>query len=174
METKTKILIQLLLLCVGICIGMMLTRLCNKQQEIVTEVTTKDSTVVKVDTNKVFNPKPISIIITGKYFTPFVVRQFIADTVFVRDTIYLGGKTFYQEIKEYKDSTYYAKISGINAYLEEIKVYPRTEYKYIYKTEKVTEKPKKWGIGPQVGFGLLGDHIQPYIGIGVQYNLMSF
>lgn len=174
METKTKVLVQLLLLCVGILLGMMLMRSCSKPKEIVTEITIKDSTDVRVDTNRYDKPKPVSSIITGEYFTPFVIRQFLADTVYVRDTIYLGGQTFYQEVKEYNGKDYYAKISGINAFLEEIEVYPKTTTKYIYKTEKVTEKPKKWGIGPQVGIGIINNQFYPYIGFGVQYSIMRF
>ena len=110
--------------------------------------------------------------IDTQYFPkPVPYKVVIRDTIYIRDTV---GVTLLQEIKEYKDSTYYAKISGINAFLEEIKVYPRTTTKYVYQVEKVTEKPKKWGIGPQVGIGIINNQFYPYIGFGVQYSLMRF
>ena len=175
MEPKTKILVQLLLLSVGICLGMMLTRACSKQKEIGTEIVKTDTlTTIKVDTNRVTAPKPISSIITGEYFAPFIEKLFFVDTVIVSDTIFVGGQTFYHEIKTYKDSTYKAQVSGINANLDYIEVYPKNVTKYVYKVQKVAEKPKKWGIGPQVGVGVINNQIYPYIGVGVQYNLIRF
>jgi hypothetical protein len=169
-----RILTPLLLLCVGICAGMMLMRLCQKPKEIVTEITIKDSTEVRVDTNRYEKPKPVSSIITGEYFTPYVIKQFLVDTVYVRDTIYLGGQTFYQEVKEYKGKDYYAKISGINAFLEDIRVYPKTTTKYVYQVEKVTEKPKKWGIGISAGYCVTTQGLQPYVGVGLSYNIIQW
>ena len=123
------------------------------------EIVQTDTIVVqKIDTIKIVKPQPY--------------------TVIVRDTIYPQypqnpqGDILVQEVKEYQDSTYYARISGINAYLEEIRVYPRTEYRYIKTTEKVYEKPKKWGIGLQAGYGIGRNGLQPYVGIGVSYNII--
>lgn len=98
-------------------------------------------------------------------------KVIIRDTIYIRDTV---GVTLVQEVKEYKDSTYYAKISGINAFLEEIEVYPKTTTKYVYQVEKVTEKPKKWGIGPQVGVGVVDNRIHTYIGFGIHYNIIQW
>jgi hypothetical protein len=124
----------------------------------VTEIVKTDTlTIARVDTIRVEKPVPYKVI--------------IRDTIYIRDTV---GVTLVQEVKEYKDSTYYAKISGINAFLEEIRVYPKTTIKYVYQVEKVTEKPKKWGIGPQVGVGIVNNKFYPYIGFGVQYSLIRF
>jgi hypothetical protein len=107
--------------------------------------------------------------------------------VVVRDTIYINGNIndnindningningniFVQEVKEYKDSTYYAKISGINAYLEEIRVYPKTITQYITNTERVYIQPKKWSVGIQGGIGITPKGLQPYLGVGVSRRL---
>ena len=70
-------------------------------------------------------------------------------TLCIYDTIYdtinntISGNIFVQQIKEYKDSTYYAKISGINAYLEHIEVYPKTITQYITNTEKSVHTTKE-------------------------------
>lgn len=101
-------------------------------------------------------------------------RVEVRDTIRLTDTIYIGSQMLFQEVKEYKDSSYYAKISGINAYLEEIEVYPKTVTQYIHITEKVYEKPRKWGIGIQAGYGAGKNGIQPYIGVGIQYDLIRF
>lgn len=149
--------IILLSACVGGLLSTMLTR-CN-QPEIIREILITDTiTIIRRDTIRIAEPKPYRVV--------------VKDTIYITDT--LVGTTLVQEVKEYKDSTYYARISGINAYLEEIKVFPRTEYKYITTTEKVYEKPRKWGIGIQAGYGAGKNGIQPYVGVGIQYDFLRF
>lgn len=125
------------------------------------EIVQTDTIVVrKIDTIKIVEPQPYTVI--------------VRDTIYPQYPQYPQGDILLQEVKEYQDSTYYARISGINAYLEEIRIYPRTEYRYITTTEKVCEKPKKWGIGVQTGYGIGRNGLQPYIGIGVSYNIVTF
>lgn len=156
-----KILTLLLLLFAGVCLGMMLTKSCQnpvKEPEIKIE---RDTTlIVQIDTQ--YFPEPV----------PYKVE--VRDTVLLKDTIYLAGQMLFQEVKEYQDSTYYARISGINAFLEEIRVYPRITTKYITQTEYVRERPKKWGIGIQGGYTISGEGFYPYIGIGISYNFIQF
>lgn len=95
----------------------------------------------------------------------------VRDTIRLTDTIYIGGQMLFQEVKEYKDSTYYAKISGINAYLEHIEVYPKTITQYINTKEYVYVPPKKWSIGIQAGYGITPKGLQPYLGVGVSRRL---
>lgn len=153
--------IYLLLLFVGVLLGMMLMKSCQnpvKEPEVKIE---RDTTIiVQIDTQ--YFPKPV----------PY--RVDVRDTVLLKDTIYLPGQMLFQEVKEYQDSTYYARISGINAFLEEIRVYPRITTKYITQTEYVRERPKKWGIGIQGGYAISGEGFYPYIGIGVSYNFIQF
>jgi hypothetical protein len=43
------------------------------------------------------------------------------------------------------------------------------------KTSVIKEnKPKRWGIGVQLGVGGCKDGFSPYIGLGISYNLFSF
>ena len=159
MEWKNNILIGLLLLFVGILAGTMLTRhtqinLPLPEMEIVRDTVTE----VFIDTHIVHNPVPYKVI--------------------VRDTIYIdnfcqSGQLFVHEIKEYGDSTYYARISGINANLEEWRTYPKTVTQYITTTEKVYQKPKKWGLGISVGY-CYTDKFQPYIGVGITYDIIQW
>jgi hypothetical protein len=146
---------------------MMLTRSCQQPEQIVTEIVKTDTlTLVRIDTITQVLPEPYKVV--------------VRDTIYINDNINgnindnINGNIFVQEVKEYKDSTYYAKISGINAYLEEIRVYPRTEYKYINTTEIRREKPQKLGIGIQAGYGAGKNGIQPYVGVGIQYDLLRF
>lgn len=75
--------------------------------------------------------------------------------------------------KRYEDSTYTAWVSGYYPVLDSIFVYPRHEV--ITITNTIRQKPKRWGVGLNVGYGITPKHgMQPYIGIGIQYNLFSF
>lgn len=155
---KKNLLIGLSLLCAGALLSMMVMRSCQPK-EIVTEIIRTDTLLVeRIDTITIIKPDPYKVI--------------------VRDTVYLPNpqnpQVLVQEVKEYKDSTYYARISGINAFLEEIRVYPKTITQYVYKTEKVYEKPKRWGIGPTVGIGIMDSKFYPYIGFGVTYNIIQW
>lgn len=75
--------------------------------------------------------------------------------------------------KRYADSTYTAWVSGYCASLDSIHVYPRHELMRI--TNTVVRKPKRWGLGIGVGCGITpGKGVQPYIGVGVNYNILYF
>lgn len=149
--------IILLSACVGALLSTMLTRSC--QTETPPQPQIIRDTVIDVQIDTQYFPKPV----------PYKVE--VRDTIELTDTIYLGGQTFFQEVKEYKDSTYYAKISGINAYLEEIRVYPKTITQYITNTERVYIQPKKWSVGIQGGIGITPKGLQPYLGVGVSRRL---
>lgn len=160
MKWKINILIGLLLLCVGTLLGTMLMRSCSNPKETITEIVKTDTlTIVRVDTVVRLQPQPYKVE--------------VRDTILLTDTILVGGQMLFQEVKEYKDSTYYARVSGINAFLEEIRVFPRTEYKYITTTEKVYQKPKKWGLGISAGY-CFTDKFHPYIGVGITYDLIQW
>lgn len=139
----------------GALLTMMLMR--SHQPETI-EVRTTDTLMVEIiDTITIERPVPYKVM--------------VRDTISLTDTIYMGGQILFQEIKEYKDSTYYARISGINAFLEEIRVFPRTVTNYINTTEKVYIQPLKWSIGLQGGYGITPKGLQPYIGVGFSYQL---
>ena len=140
----------------GALLSMMLTRSCQVEPPLPEMMVLRDTiTEVYIDTHTVNKPVPYKVE--------------VRDTVYINDTI--NGNIFVQEIKEYKDSTYYAKISGINAYLEEIRVYPKTITQYINTKEYVYVPPKKWSIGIQGGIGITPKGLQPYLGVGVTRRL---
>lgn len=153
--------IILLSVFVGALLSTMLTRSCQQPEPPLPEMKIVRDTVIDVQIDTQYFPKPV----------PYRVE--------VRDTVYIDNsfqndkdwKVLVQEVKEYKDSTYYAKISGINAYLEEIKVYPKTITQYINTKEHIYVPPKKWAIGIQAGYGITPKGLQPYLGIGVSRRL---
>ena len=162
---KKNLVIGLLLVCVGVLVGMMLTKSCSIKQ---TEIPQADTvTVVKIDTVTHYKPVPIKTTTLGEYsFDKYTPYAFFTDTI---ETVkYEQGYTFYQEVKEYKDSTYYAKISGINAFLEEIDVYPKMVTKYI--TNTITKEPDKWLLTANAGLETVGDNHFAKLGGKLQYR----
>ena len=68
----------------------------------------------------------------------------------------------------YKNKDYTAYISGVNARLVSIFIYPEREVITIRKP------PKHWHIGLSCGFGSTSQGFKPYIGVGITYSLISF
>ena len=138
---------------------------------------TSDTTRVTIyDTIKVV--KPIA--------KDSVVVRYVAEVVRVTDTIIdsvnVGTDcTLSEDIeveipitqKVYEDSTYKAYVSGFKPCLDSIFLHPKTEVRTI----NIKPKPKRWGIGVQVGYGLTlqpQPKFAPYVGVGISYNLFNF
>lgn len=68
----------------------------------------------------------------------------------------------------YEDTTYKAYVSGVDARLDSIFVYPRREVVTIKKP------PNRWHIGPTLGIGVTPRGFQPYAGISITYSVISF
>jgi hypothetical protein len=75
--------------------------------------------------------------------------------------------------KEYNDSTYRAWVSGYNANLDSINIFNKTVTNTIYK-QVVIKEPSNWGVGIQAGYGYSKQGFSPYVGVGVQYNIVSW
>lgn len=129
-------------------------------------------TITVIDTIAYHYPVPRDSAVV-RYET---VRLMVADTarITITDTVRVADSV---EVvvpitqKVYGDSTYRAYVSGYRPRLDSIFVYPRTNY----ITTTVKEKPKRWGIGLQAGYGYSpGNGMSPYLGIGVSYNIYSF
>ena len=153
-----NLLIILLSACVGGLLSTMLTRSCQVEPPLPEMKIVRD-TVIDVQIDTQYFPKPV----------PYKVE--VRDTIRLTDTIYMEGQALFQEVKEYKDSSYYARVSGINANLEDIRVFPKCSTVYINTTEKVYLKPKKWELGLQGGVGITPKGVQPYMGFGVTRRL---
>ena len=96
----------------------------------------------------------------------------VGDIQIVHDTTYLPLP---REYVTYKDSMYTATISGYRPRLEELEVYPKKEIITI-QTEKTITVPKikRFGVGVQAGYGITPAGFQPYLGLGVSYNILAF
>lgn len=70
----------------------------------------------------------------------------------------------------YEDSSYTAYVSGYRAQLDSVIFRQKKETVTITKWKP----PKRWNIGIQAGYGATRHGMEPYIGIGISYNLFSF
>ena len=73
-----------------------------------------------------------------------------------------------QSVYESKD--YKAYVSGVHARRDSIFVYPLHEVVTI----KEKQPPKRWHIGITTGYGIGTKGMQPYVGIGLTYSIISF
>lgn len=72
------------------------------------------------------------------------------------------------------DSTYRMEVEGYNVKANSIEVYPRTVTQTVIQRVEVPGKPKRWGIGVSAGAALTPEGVKPYVGVGMQYNLVVF
>ena len=90
--------------------------------------------------------------------TPKTDTVIIVDTL--RDTVFLPVIQ-----KEYSTLDYHAWVSGYNAALDSIDVFPKT----VYVTQKIPAR--RWGLGIIGGYGAGRSGLSPYIGVGVYYRI---
>lgn len=153
-----------------------------KQRSVVSDTTR----VVVVDTVTVRAPVAVDSVVlryetvrlplSGR-FAPPTVEKVDLDSVLSKGSI-PSSDSVTVEIpitqQEYGDSTWRAWVSGYGVRLDSIRVYPRREV--VTVTQTMTRRvSKRWGIGIQTGYGWQhGAGCHPYIGLGIQYNLLSF
>ena len=106
---------------------------------------------------------------------PVKVAKVRYDTI--RDTV--DGKPVYLPIPISRylftdDSTYRVEVEGYNVQANSIEVYPRTITRTVRQRIGAPGKPRRWGIGLSAGMAFTPQGAQPYIGVGVQYNLIAF
>lgn len=127
------------------------------------EVITITDTLVLTDTIVKMQPKPYKVTIIDTIYLP---QQPQKPQKPQQDTL------IRQEVT-YKDSTYTAVVGGIEPYLKSIEIYPKT----IYVNNNITTTIKvrsRFGLGVQAGYGYGRNGLQPYVGVGVQYNLIQW
>ena len=127
------------------------------------EVITITDTLVLTDTIIKFQPKPYKVTIIDTIYLPQQPQkpqQPQIDTLIRQEVIY-------------KDSTYMAVVGGIKPYLKSIEIYPKTIYVNNNTTTTIKVR-SRFGLGVQAGYGYGRNGLQPYVGVGVQYNLIQW
>lgn len=111
--------------------------------------------------------------------TTEIVKLPIYDTVFCTDTLKIQEKvqdSIFVEVpisvKHYKDTlaetAFSFDLRGYNCKVDKL-------YVQNLKTPTIEEnKPKRWGIGVQLGVGGCKDGFSPYFGVGLNYDLVQF
>jgi hypothetical protein len=127
-------------------------------------------TVQIYDTVMVNYPRPIdSVVVTRQ-----LVKVPIADTTFVavveKTTDSVTVELPISQL-QYSDEDYTAWVSGFQARLDSICVYPKQT---IITKKEVVKKTNKWGLGVQVGVGYTPNQVSPYVGVGVSYNILTW
>lgn len=90
---------------------------------------------------------------------PIIIKEKGQDRI---DTIYVPVPITQ---KEYSTADYRAWVSGYNAALDSIDVFPRT----IYITKKTPTR--RWGLGIVAGYGVGRSGLSPYLGFGGYYRI---
>ena len=127
------------------------------------EVITITDTLVLTDTIVKMQPKPYKVTIIDTIYLPQQPQQPQQpqyDTLIRQEVIY-------------KDSTYMAVVGGIEPYLKSIEIYPKTIYVNNNTTTTIKVR-SRFGLGVQAGYGYGRNGLQPYVGVGVQYNFFQW
>ena len=130
------------------------------------KVITITDTLVLTDTIIKFQPKPYKVTIIDTIYLPQQPQKPQKPQQPQIDTL------IRQEVT-YKDSAYTAVIGGIEPYLKSIEIYPKTIYVNNNTTTTIKVR-SRFGLGVQAGYGLSRNGLQPYIGVGIQYNLIQW
>lgn len=154
MKNLLYILVAVLAFCLGWCSHSSLPERTVKYDTIQSDpiVVTK----VKVDTQYILSPFPY--------------LAWVDNT----DTIRTDSCVHLREYKVYQDSSYYAKVSGVAPRLDELRVYPKTIYETQYIYRDIISKPKRWGIGLSVGYGIGKSGFTPVLAVSVNYNIWQW
>ena len=150
-----------------IVFAFMAGRLTAPKEQIVLE---DNSTTISIDTALHTAPQVRDSVVLR--FQPIPVPKYE-----YKDSLRLVTDTIYDTIqipivqKIYSDSTYKAWVSGYNPSLDSIEIYNRT---ISISNTKIKLLNKRWGIGIQTGVGLKDGKMEPYIGVGISYNILCF
>lgn len=76
----------------------------------------------------------------------------------------------------YEGEDYRAVVSGFRASLDTLDIFRKTQTvtNTVVQRVEVHGKPKRWGIGVSAGYALTPQGMKPYVGVGVQYDLISW
>lgn len=149
--------IAAVLLFVGAFLAGRWTKRCPQSiMEIRDTVTVVDTLVREIPV-----PYPVEIVRVDTCYLPGTV-----DTVRIPVAVPI-------ERKVYETNDYRAVVEGYRPELVSMDIYRQTQF--VTRTTPAA-KPKRWGIGVQVGYGYMPtiNKAVPYIGIGLQYDLWTF
>lgn len=125
----------------------------------------KNSILSRTDTTYIHDtitekePVPVYTHTVDTIRVPYLVSS--TDTIFVE---------LPREQKVYRDTSYTAYVSGYLPKLDSISIYQKTAIVDHYIE---TARPSRIAIGIQGGYGITPKGMQPYLGVGVQLNIIN-
>jgi len=149
----------------GLCISLAFGFGCKvgrQGQEVTIE--TKVDTLVIRDTIKQIEP----LLVTKTVVKKDTIA--VTDTLTLRDTLYLFLE---REQIRWEDSLAVVYASGVNPQVDSVIHYTNDRIITIETVKTIKEKAR-WGVGIQAGVGVTMKGISPYVGVGVNYNLLSW
>jgi len=159
---KKYIIIALLALAIGAVFFAYHKGRVKGRSEAVETIITQIDTLTLTDTIKVVEPKYISVRTVDTIRVPVAVPG-------KTDTLWAELP---REQKVYQDSTYRAVISGVMPSLDTMDVYRKTTTITVNNIVREYTNPR-WSVGIQAGYGVSKAGLSPYVGVGVQYNLIN-
>ena len=129
------------------------------QERIVSRV---DTLYIR-DTLTVYKPSKVTR--TVKDTVRVIVKEAQIDTMHDTVFVYLP-----QESIVWQDDRCIVYAHGINPQVDSVTHFNSS----AVVTRTVTGRPKRWGIGVSVGYGMSKDGLSPYIGLGISYNIIRF
>lgn len=157
---RNSVIILFALLVVGAA-GFVAGRKTARKGAESTIVERVDTLVIR-DTIVSYKPKYITKRVVDTAYVP------VTDTIRKQDTLFLALP---REQVVWEDSLARVYASGIN---------PQVDSVMHYRTEKVinhlvpVKVQSRWGLGVQGGVGFGKDGVTPYVGVGVQYSILSW
>lgn len=152
-----------------VCMTVQFVQIHKLIEQTKTEIVEVRDTIEKISYDTIFVDRPIA----------YKVKEIKHDTVRITDVKHDSVDVILPVIqKEYRDSTYSAWVSGYqDVNLDSIQVYQKNIFTEINNTKYVTKyKNRPFSLGIQVGYGFdfMNRQCSPYVGVGLQYNIISF
>ena len=121
----------------------------------------KVDTIKRTDTITIYKPIPDTVYLTK------IVKDTLYSTDSIKTEVNIPISTTI-----YKYSTYEASVSGFKANLDYVKVFPTQTTIYKEKTLEIKEKQPliKHGVQVGVGYGMINNKPDFYIGYGISIN----
>lgn len=157
---------------------------CQSPAAVHSDITERKADTLKVyDTIPYYLPHPTEELAvgSGRYTLPTTYfigsgsggkPRCIGDSATMEPRCIGDSATFELPIiqRHYSDSTYEAWVSGpVDPQLDSLQVNVPT----TIITEREWKPPKRWHIGPTVGYGYTPQGFQPYIGVSITYSIIS-
>ena len=165
MTDTSKRILSAVLCAVLTNIGIKLCELYERNRMRPNEaINAKVETLIVRDTITLLKPISVTKRVVERELVP------ATDTIYVHDTLYVYLD---REQIQWRDSLCEVYASGINPRVDSVRHYRESKIITI-ETQPPVKVKANWGVGLQAGYGASKDGLSPYIGVGLNYNILSW